>query len=322
MNNNDLKNSLDKLSPDSIQKKSMLSAIQSGKKIRRPNFAFSKIAPIAAVLVIVVAAVAFVSTLSTLPLAGTNDGTNPTISEGALAPADERFTLDGKNYTLYSYDNLPFSPDVSADQVGEQIATANIDDTEQDIYEYLPADGAEIAVVVEKENDYQLFVFSGFESLSNPSQNKDADMADYLKVYGVTSADDIEKVVLTFTSTETTGSSVALSNDRTETIDSREVINEIYPIVSELSDNSEKYFQLLEQYIPKSDTSNSDIDSEGDGNTGSQGGTTALENSVMVTAVLKSGLEMEFHYYPNIYFLNRYEIPPQYRNIIDSYLKP
>jgi len=165
--------------------------------------------------------------------------------EDAVAPLLNQFQIDDRHYIFLSDDlraeyGLPAS--IEEGDIGEKITviTSTPDKSLEgcEVYSYLPA-GGEAVVAVKKGNEYQLFRFFSFESYIN---NQDEDAIEYLKLYGINSADDIAKVQFLGYSEE---SRLKGQADLIAEITDRDEIVRFYSFYSALKNSSDKYFDRL-----------------------------------------------------------------------------
>lgn len=259
------KHIFDQLTPDEYQKQQVWNLIQQKQQATRPHpLRLGLRIAVPALSLALVAAVSLWSlglfsgkpnpqSLISPPGQSDNAGRPDTAEIGtdgrdlATAPLLQ-FTLKGRVYHQMHSDwikQFGFDPTVTDQQIGDQIATI---DTAADpalkgkpVYAYLPAK-AEAVVAVRLDSGYQLYKFLHFKSYEN---NQDEDAIEYLKVYGMDSADDIAAIRFIGYSEQ------AKLENRTEIlaeVTDRAEIEKFYQYYSALKNASDQYFETLYSY--------------------------------------------------------------------------
>lgn len=254
MKKEDLKSSFDKIEPDKTAERRMLNNIlsHSGKE-QKMMFNFRKALP-ALGLVIVIAG----SILAYDMMSGRNNLSSPDYIQGETADAREdmiaplvnQFQIEDKHYILLSDDlrsEYGFLLQIEESDIGSKITTIknSVDPSliDSEVYHYEPA-GSEAVVAVKKDDSYQLFKFFNFESYNN---NQDEDAVEYLKLYGINSAEDIAKVQFIVYSEQ---SKIEGRLDTRGELTGRDEISQFYTYYSVLKNSSDKYFERLFNYKP------------------------------------------------------------------------
>ena len=223
---------------------------------------------------------------------------SPSTPEIALSSTDwaedPSILFQGKQYYPCSdddYQKYELSAEVSLAQIGDFLGT--VPQNGKEIYTYLPT-RCDAVIAVKEEDSYTLYTFSSFASYN---QNQDENAAAYLELYGIHSANDIKKITI---------DSAVLSSEEVKTF---------YQFFSVLQNDSDAYFDALtapEQNISSalSDTSN----------TPSQSGTNALSRSHRIVIYANNGLFFETDYYPNIQFISRHKVEPNFQRFLTDCL--
>ena len=255
MKKEELKSSFDKVEPDQAAQMRMLNNILSHsgkeKKAMFNMFNYRKALP-ALGLAIVIAG----SILAYDIIGGKNNSSPPEYAkpgvadarEDMVAPLINQFQLDDRHYILLSDDlraEYGFPQKINENDIGNKLAviTKSVDPSliGSEVYYYKPA-GSEAVVAVKKNDSYMLFKFFTFESYNN---NKDEDAVEYLKLFGINSAEDIAKIQFIEYSEEIkTRGEIDIIGELTDT----EEINRFYGYFSVLKDSSDKYFDKLFNY--------------------------------------------------------------------------
>ncbi|MDD4700518.1 MAG: hypothetical protein PHV07_09765 [Oscillospiraceae bacterium] len=256
MNEKDIKNAIEKISPDEQSRQRMLNNILNPEKSRK-TVVYKRLIPAAALVVMVCASFAIYGILSQNNKAAIDKGQNETfdneiggIGTDAIYENSDKTTdsdgiemdiamvyllnFNGRVYTLPYQDKLDYlgySSTVTSDQVGEKIAVST-DGTA--VYQYVPA-GCEAFVVAEKDGGYELYSFMSFESYNN---NKDENASEYLKLYGADSAEDIAKI-------EVYGYYGDFKNASIKTYTDSATTAKFYKYFKDLKNNSDQYFAAL-----------------------------------------------------------------------------
>lgn len=281
MREDDIKKSFDNVKPDDIATQRMLNNVLNHSDNKREvslikSLNLRKAIPIfAAVFVIVGGLIAFSlgsnngrdKILEGKRANGTDvisreDGEMAAVGDMA-APVTNQFQIDNKHYIILSDEQkaefkLPGT--ISKSDIGDKLTTivSSVDESLKglEVYKYLPA-GGEAVVAVKKDNEYTLFKFFTFESYNN---NQDEDVSAYLKLYGINSGADIEKIQFVGYSEQ---AKIANRLDIISEITDSGKINEFYDYYSIIKNSSDKYFQKLYNYK----SSNSGGQSTGSGQT-------------------------------------------------------
>jgi hypothetical protein len=259
MKREELRRAFDSIGPSREAEKRMLNNIlyKSGKareEKTRPSFSFRKAVPVLAIALVVVAGIALWG-IATGNLTGRNadDGrliANDSIGSGpgredAVYVLKDQFQLGERHYILLRDEQrkeygLPGT--ISDGDIGDKIAVISTSVDESlvglEVYRYIPA-GGEGVVAVKREDSWQLFRFLSFESYIN---NKDEDARAYLELYGIYSADDIEKILFIGHSER------AKLENRMEILaelTDMDRIKTFYDYYSAIPDSSERYFDKL-----------------------------------------------------------------------------
>lgn len=262
MKEQDIKNSFNKIEPSEQQIERMYKNIlaQRGKGTAGSRFYLKRAVPaLAAALLLVVglftykfafggAPADFATTENTTQGGkAVTDDLNAKDSTGReiAVITDEYIRFEGRHYVLL-YDEkrkeFGFPESVSQNDIGEKITTLteNVDKSPigLDVYEYLPAAG-ESVVALKKGEQYKLYMFISFDSYNN---NKDEDAIEYLRLYGINSAQDISKVQ--FIGIDEMAKIRGEVNVIGEIKDAQS-ISKFYDYYSALKDSSDKYFEAL-----------------------------------------------------------------------------
>lgn len=257
MNKEDLMKSFDMIRPDESAKKRMLDNIlqmagekdesRSGHAGRRVHF--RKAIPAFALTVVLAAGVLMYSGLwsgkGMQPGKGQGYVSNDMLREDAAAQVLNQFQIGDRHYVLLSDDlrsgfGLPAA--VNEADIGEKITDITVSPDKsllgREVFRYIPA-GCDAVIAVKNDDGYQLFRFFVFESYNN---NQDEDAVEYLKLYGITSAEDIGRVV--FIGHSEQSKLQGITDIRGEITD-RADITQFYGFYSALKNNSDKYFDRL-----------------------------------------------------------------------------
>ena len=257
-------------------------------------------------------------------------------SETYVVAAEDRFIVEGKIYTEVLPGNAdwmgkPFPSVVPEKDLGEPAGTieGGGELNGKTAYVYAPGE-SQALLAVERDGEYRLYVFYMFVSYE---ENGEEDAADYLKVYGVESAQDFVSVELIQYPADGVERSLGVLSER-ET-------EEFYDMFSNLKDGSAAYFKALSSYDGEtnsvedteeesgvSTSSTLGVEIQTQQGAGEEGGTAsfspgsegshALDDSVCVRITVPSGLMMEFWYYPRIGFLSRYAATPELQEFLES----
>lgn len=254
MKKEELKSSFSKIEPDKTAESRMLNNIlsHSGKE-QKMMFNFRKALP-ALGLVIVIAG----SILAYNMTAGKNSIPTPgyvtDAREDMLAPLVNQFQIEDKHYILLSDDlraEYGFSLQLDESDIGDRITTItkSVDPSliGGEVYRFEPA-GGEAVVAVKKDDSYRLFKFFNFESYNN---NQDEDVVEYLKLYGINSAEDIAKILFIVHSDQ---SKIEGKLDVKGQLTDRDEISQFYGYYSIMKNSSDKYFDRLFNYSPTGNT--------------------------------------------------------------------
>ena len=255
MKREELKSSFDKVEPDQAAQMRMLNNILSHsgkeKKAMFNMFNYRKALP-ALGLAIVIAG----SILTYDIIGGKNNSSPPEYAnpgaadarEDMVAPLINQFQLGERHYILLSDDfrtEYGFPQQIDENDIGEKLATItkSVDPSliGGEVYYYKPA-GSEAVVAVKKNDSYMLFKFFTFESYNN---NKDEDAVEYLKLFGINSAEDIAKIQFIEYSME---SRIKGGFDLIGELTDLDEIARFYGYFSPLKDSSDKYFDKLFNY--------------------------------------------------------------------------
>lgn len=185
---------------------------------------------------------------------------------------------------------------VTEDQIGKKIGVVSEGSfTGNEVYSYAPIN-CDAIVLMKNGESYELYYFLAFNSYGN---NQDEDMAEYLKMYGMSNFSEIEKI---------TFDGISLEKSETEVF---------YNFFADLKDSSNDYFNSLSSYKEdknsESEKNVSESNSTAYSSSGmqiSQGnpGTNALNNSHSIKIYGTNGLWFEMFYYPNIEFISRHKV--------------
>jgi len=253
----ELKSSFDKVEPDQAAQRRMLDNIlsHSGKEKEAMfnMFNYRKALP-ALGLAIVIAG----SMLAYNIIGGKNNSSPPEYAkpgaadarEDMAAPLINQFQLGERHYILLSDDlraEYDFPQQTDENDIGIKLATitksVDLSLIGGEVYYYKPA-GSEAVVAVKKNDSYMLFRFFTFESYIN---NKDEDAVEYLKLFGINSAEDIAKIRFIEYSEE---SRIKGGFDIIRELTGPDEITQFYGYFSVLKDSSDKYFDKLFNYKP------------------------------------------------------------------------
>lgn len=192
------------------------------------------------------------------------------------------------------------------EDIGEYLGTANINAKSVGIYSSNSISNQAV-IIAQSDNSAEYYSFHNFSSYEN---NEDENALEYLKIYGVESADDIAKIEIVNYSDAFSQNSKALSKTEIETF---------YGFFKELTNSSSEYFYALSNYPSSPPPDNTPIIGE-DGSvyTPAYEGNKALHNSVCVIITFDNNITREFWYYPNIQFLSRYKVSDSFSKFIDK----
>lgn len=269
------------------------------------------------------------------------EGSTQSLTSGAASeiytvPAEHSFIVEGKIYTQVLPGNAdwmgkPLPSVVPEKDLGEPAGTIEGGGELEGKTAYVYAPGESQALLaVERDGEYRLYVFYMFVSYE---ENGEEDAAEYLKVYGVESAQDFVSVELIQYPADGVERSLGVLSER-ET-------EEFYDMFSHLKDGSTAYFEALSSYDGEtnsvedteeesgvSTSSTLGVEIQTQQGAGEEGGTAsfspgsegshALDDSVCVRITVPSGLMMEFWYYPRIGFLSRYAATPELQEFLES----
>jgi hypothetical protein len=255
----DLRNSLDMIKPDEAAKKRMLGNIlyrtgrHEDRKVdgRRARSLFYRAVPAFALTAVVAAGILIYAVKWKNREHPQDDGPGLAADmarEDAPAMFIDQFQIGNRHYVLLTDDlredyGLPAAVDEG--DIGEEIADIGSSPdkslTGRGVYRYVPA-GGEAVVAVRKDDGYQLYRFFVFESYNN---NQDEDAIEYLKLYGINSAEDIAKI--RFIGHSERSKELGVTDIRGE-ITGREGIMRFYEYFSALKNSSDKYFDRLFNY--------------------------------------------------------------------------
>ena len=254
MKKDDLKDSFNKIEPDNIAQRRMLNNIlsHSGKE-QKMKIDFKKAIPALGLVIVIAGSVLAYDMMSgrnSIPAPGYIQGDAKGEREDMLAPLVNQFQIEDKHYILLSDDiraEYGFSLQIDESDIGNRITTItkSVDHSlmGSEVYGYKPA-GSEAVVAVKKDDSYMLFKFFNFESYNN---NQDEDVIDYLKLYGINSAQDIAKVQFIIYSEQ---SKIEGKLDVRGELTDRDEISKFYGYYSILKNSSDKYFDRLFNYGP------------------------------------------------------------------------
>jgi hypothetical protein len=250
----EFKSSLSKIEPDQAAERRMLNNIlsHSGKE-QKMKFNYRKAIPALGLAIVIAGSILAYDIMQgkdTVPSPDFLPGEAADAREDMAAPLVNQFQIEDKHYILLFDDlraeyGLPLRIDES--DIGSKITTItnSVDPSliGSEVYRYEPA-GSEAVVAVKKDDSYQLFKFFNFESYNN---NQDEDAVEYLKIYGIDSAEDIAKVQFIVYSEQ---SKIEGRLDVRGELTSRDEIAEFYRYYSVLKNSSDKYFERLFNYKP------------------------------------------------------------------------
>lgn len=252
-----MKSSFNKLEPDKTAERRMLNNIlsHSGKE-RKEMFNFKKALPALGLVIVIAGSILAYDMLAgknSIPTPGYTQGDAAGEREDMIAPLVNQFQIEDKHYTLLSDDlkaEYGFSIQIDESDIGDRITTIknSVDPSliGGEVYRYEPA-GAEAVVAVKKDDSYRLFKFFNFESYNN---NQDEDVVEYLKLYGIKSAEDIAKIQFIVHSEQ---SKIEGKIDVKGELTDRDEISQFYGYYSILKNSSDKYFDRLFNYKPDVD---------------------------------------------------------------------
>lgn len=256
MKKEDLMNSFGMIKPDEAAKKRMLENIlhragqHDGRKVdgRRARNVFYRVVPAFALTAVVAAGILIYAAkwgARELPQNNAPGTATDMMREDAPAMFIDQFQIDNRHYILLTDDlredyGLPATVDES--DIGEKITDIGSSPdkslTGRGVYRYVPA-GCEAVVAVRKDEGYQLYRFFTFESYNN---NQDEDAIEYLKLYGINSAEDIARI--RFIGHSERSKELGITDIRGEITD-REGVTRFYEYFSALKNSSDKYFDKL-----------------------------------------------------------------------------
>ncbi|NLX65062.1 MAG: hypothetical protein GX022_09875 [Clostridiaceae bacterium] len=255
MKKEELKSSFDKVEPDQAAQMRMLNNILSHsgkeKKAMFNMFNYRKALPALGLAIVIAGSILFHNMMS-----GKNNLSSPGYEKPGVADAREdmaaplinQFQLDDRHYILLSDDlraEYGFPQQIDKNDIGIKLTTIakSVDPSliGCEVYYYKPA-GSEAVVAVKKNDSYMLFKFFTFESYIN---NKDEDAVEYLKLFGINSAEDIAKIQFIEYSME---SRIKGGFDIISELTGPDEIAQFYGYFSVLKDSSDKYFDKLFNY--------------------------------------------------------------------------
>ena len=254
MKKEELKSSFNKIEPDKTTQRRMLNNIlsHSGKE-QKMKINFRKAIPALGLVIVIAGSVLAYDMMSgrnSIPTPGYTQGDAAGEREDMIAPLVNQFQIEDKHYILLSDDlraEYGFSLQIDESDIGSRITTItkSVDPSlmGSEVYGYKPA-GSEAVVAVKKDDSYLLFKFFNFESYNN---NQDEDAAEYLKLYGIISAQDIAKVQFIIHSEQ---SKIEGKLEISGELTNRDEISKFYGYYSTLKNSSDKYFDRLFNYNP------------------------------------------------------------------------
>ncbi|HHY64338.1 MAG TPA: hypothetical protein GX501_04770 [Clostridiaceae bacterium] len=257
MKREELVASFDSITPDKAAEKRMLDNILShSRKERKMTFNYRRAIPaLGLVIVIVCGILAYNFTIGRKSTQAPGDALvniGGPAREDAAAPMVNQFKMDGRHYIILSDDlraEYGFPQQISEGDIGEHITTIT-DSVDPsligcEVYRYKPA-GSEAVVAVKKGDEYLYFRFFTFESYIN---NQDEDAIEYLRIYGINSAEDIAKIHFIVHSDI---SKLEGRMDVRAELTGRDEISRFYDYFSVLKNSSDRYFEKLFNYRPES----------------------------------------------------------------------
>lgn len=272
------------------------------------------------------------------------------IQEDYIAIISNQFQIEDRHYMLLSEelrDEYALSEAIQEKDIGNKIITItrSIDSSlmGKDVYEYLPA-GGEAVVAVKLDSEYRLFRFLNFESYIN---NRDEDVIEYLRLYGIYRAEDIAKIQFLGHSEE---AKIANRIDIRKEITDPDQILIFYNFYSVIRDSSTQYFDELFHYQPSdqedqiltpenqlqqppeqkvaddqkyelSQETGGEIEESSTGSSvqGSPGSVgDALSNSVTIRIYNQHGIYYDTEYYPNLGFISRHEVKDDFAAFLEE----
>ncbi|QNO14208.1 hypothetical protein HYG86_05190 [Alkalicella caledoniensis] len=256
MRKEDIKKSFDGIEPNSISTQRMLNKVlnhadKKQKKSFISTMNLKKIIPAAAMICVLTVGVLNYDLFLNKPSSGaeTDRLTGDDFAREDMADImRDQFKIEDRTYMLLTQwhkeqFNLPNT--IKESDIGENITTitSSIDESliGLDIYGYIPA-GGEAIVAVKRDGVYELFMFLNFDSYIN---NKDEDVATYLKLYGINSPADISKIQFIGYSEEAKLRGVPSTKGEISDTDG---ITTFYNFYSVMKDASDKYFDKLYNY--------------------------------------------------------------------------
>jgi len=346
----ELKNSFDKIAPNEVTKKRMLDHIIAFHKNKKNNkkysqFLFKAIPAVAMVLIVTASLLAFFNlnkdNASIIENTGDRMIQDDKMTEEHTADLSteplNQFKIEDKTYNILrdsDRSDYGFSETIAQKDIGKRITSIKSNAAPEligcAVYQYLPANG-DAVVAVKKDNGYILYKFYGFDSYMN---NQDEDAEAYLKLYGIRKVNDIAKIMI-----------IDRSNNHSITLTDRSQIQKFYDNYSVLKNASDKYFEKLYSYKNESnltsatqpnaippdypdqtqDTPQTTVQYD-TGNAGSSSGSAGISNDIFGNQVLiriynQGSIYFETVYYPNFGFISRYEIPKEFANLLDVFIR-
>ncbi len=261
MNKEDIKKSIDRIEPGEAATRRMLQYIlhtddkaDNIEKSRHKRGRYLKsIIPAAALVLLLAGGSLTYHLMDNVNRADDNSGNNTAqdmdaIREDYVAKVENQFQIDNKHYILLTDEqriDFGLPADIREEDIGELIIaiTKSVDErlTGKSVYEYLPAGGRAV-VAVGTDDGYRLFRFFSFESYL---QNEDEDAAEYLKLYGINSPSDIDRIEFIRISEE--GKQEGYNN-AAGIIKDAEGVEKFYGYFSVLKNSNKEYFDRLFNY--------------------------------------------------------------------------
>ncbi len=231
-----------------------------------------------------------------------------------IAQAQQTIVFSGRKYrcaTDYEVTQYGLKPVISQSDMGEFIAfldnppVPELQDAE--VCRLKGSDSEAIVLVYDYKNWYY-YIFENFVSYE---KNQDENASEYLKVFGVSSADDI----LSITVTDFTIPAKSLS---------RTQISLFYDGFKGLVNSSDTYFKAISEYPrPEIPDQTPTVITDDNGNTigmttPAYPGSSALDKSVCFTLTFDNNYTREIWYYPNIDYLSRYKLSSEFSAYLNS----
>lgn len=313
MKQKNIKNSFNQVKPDEKAKGRMLTNIIKNRTERNKLFIFKKNIPI--LLLVFILAIGGVTSyllvLNKNNLNKTASENNVVSMEDSIAEIRDEFYLDDRQYYILDEEKAKefgFSTEISNRDIGDKLATITTSIDERllgkDVYHYLPAE-SEAIVAVEAVDGYTLFRFYNFESYL---ENQDEAAKEYLELYGINEAADIEKIQF---------------NSHGVMTDTKS-IEQFYTYYSGLENASDQYFDSLFNWGDDKTNDNTEIpsnDTEGESTPAFEGTSAdALANAVKIRIYHHSGVFYQTIYYPNIGFISRHQVADEFATFLGNYI--